>query len=132
MKRAATWLLSILCCLIFSTSGFAQMSMPTPAPELKKLDFLVGTWNDEGEMKASPMGPGGKMTMTEKNEWMPGGFFLVLHSTFNSAMGSGSGMAVMGYDQEAKQYTYDEFNSMGERTHSTGSLDGDTWTWTGR
>jgi Protein of unknown function (DUF1579) len=132
MKRIpATMLLSVLCVSVwlFCAKSFAQM--PSPAPELKKLDFLVGTWNDQGDMKASPMGPGGKMTMTEKNDWMPGGFFLTLHTNFTSEMGSGSGMAFMGYDADNKQYTYDEFNSMGERSHSTGSLDGDTWTWLG-
>ncbi len=132
MKRIpATILLSVLCvsvCL-FCAQSFAQM--PSPAPELKKLDFLAGNWTDQADMKASPMGPGGKMTMTEKNEWMPGGFFLTLHSTFTGQMGSGSGIAFMGYDADAKQYTYDEFNSMGERSHSTGSLDGGTWTWIG-
>ncbi|HEV7218961.1 MAG: DUF1579 family protein [Terriglobales bacterium] len=132
MRRIpATILSSILLVLIslFCAQSFAQM--PSPAPELKKLDFLAGNWTDQADMKASPMGPGGKMTMTEKNEWMPGGFFLTLHSTFTGQMGSGSGIAFMGYDADAKQYTYDEFNSMGQRTHSTGSVDGDTWTWLG-
>jgi hypothetical protein len=77
------------------------------------------------------MGPGGKMTMSDKNEWMPGGLFLTMHSSFNSDMASGSGIAFMGYDPDSKQYTYDEFNSMGERTHSTGTVNGDTWTWVG-
>ncbi len=128
MKRiAAAVLLSALC--LFCVPSFAQM--PTPAPELKKLDYFVGTWTDDGEMKPGPMGPGGKMTVSEKNEWMPGGFFLTLHSIFNSDMANGSGIAFMGYDPDNKQYTYDEFNSMGERTHFTGTVNGDTWTWVG-
>jgi len=62
---------------------------------------------------------------------MEGGFFLTMHSEFNIAgLGSGSGMAYMGFDIDKKVYTYDEFNSMGEAEHSTGSVDGDTWTWT--
>ncbi len=132
MRRIpATILLSILfgSMFLFCVQSFAQM--PSPAPELKKLDYFVGAWTDDADMKPGPMGPGGKMTMTEKNDWMPGGFFLVLHTSFNADMGSGSGIAFMGYDPDAKQYTYDEFNSMGERNHSTGSLDGDTWSWTG-
>ncbi len=120
-------LLVFIC--LFCGQSFAQM--PSPSPELKKLDFLAGNWTDQGDLKAGPMGPGGKMTMTEKNEWMPGGFFLTLHSSFSGEIGSGSGIAFMGYDAGAKQYTYDEFNSMGEHNHSTGSVDGDTWTWLG-
>jgi hypothetical protein len=102
----------------------------TPAPELKKLEYFAGNWISEGDMKPSPMGPGGKMTMTEHNRWMDGGFFLTLHSEFKIAdMGSGSGVAFMGYDTGKKVFTYDEFNSMGEAEHSIGTLDGDTWTW---
>jgi Protein of unknown function (DUF1579) len=111
-------------------SAQAQMPMPKPGPELKKLDYFAGTWKTEGEMKPGPMGPGGKMTGNEKNEWMDGGFFLVLHDEFKSAMGNGSEVAYMGYDENDKAYTYDSFNTMGESDHSKGHVDGDTWTWT--
>jgi hypothetical protein len=108
------------------------MQMPKPAPELKKVEYFAGTWKSEGDMKPGPMGPGGKITMTEHNQWMDGGFFLTMHSEFKTAaMGSGSGMAYMGYDAGKKVYTYDEFNSMGEFQHSTGTVDSDTWTWIG-
>jgi hypothetical protein len=62
---------------------------------------------------------------------MEGGFFLVIHSQFTGAgMGNGTGLAFMGYDPQEKVYTYDEFNSWGEATHSKGTVDGDAWTWT--
>lgn len=107
----------------------SQMAPPSPAPELKKLDFLAGNWNDDADIKSGPMGAGGKMTITDKNDWMPGGFFLELRSTFTGAMGSGSDVAYMGYDSDEKKFTYDEFSSTGEHEHSTGTVDGDTWTW---
>jgi hypothetical protein len=108
------------------------MQTPKPAPELKKVEYFAGTWKSEGDMKPGPMGSGGKMTMIERNQWMDGGFFLTMHSEFTTAtMGSGSGMAYMGYDTGRKVYTYDEFNSTGESQHSTGTVDGDTWTWIG-
>ncbi len=105
--------------------------MRKPAPELKKVEYFAGTWTSEGDMTPSPKGPGGKMTMTEHNQWMDGGFFLMMHSEFTIAdLGSGSGVGFMGYDTDKKVYTYDEFNSMGEAEHSTGTVEGDTWTWT--
>lgn len=117
-------------------AGFAvlawaqQMEMPKPGPELKKLDYLVGTWKDEGDVKPGPMGPGGKFTGTDSWAWMDGGFFLVNHSKFTGAgMGAGSSTAFMGYDTDKKVYTYDEFNSWGESVHSTGTVEGNTWTW---
>jgi hypothetical protein len=108
------------------------MQMPKPAPELKKVDYFAGNWTSEGDIKPGPMGPGGKMIMTERNQWMDGGFFLTMQSEFNvAALGSGTGTAYMGYDADKKVYTYDEFNSMGEAQHSTGRVDGDTWNWNG-
>ena len=116
--------------LILATSALAQMEMPKPGPEVKKLDMFVGSWTLDGDMKATPMGPGGKMTETEKCEWMEGGFFVLCHADFKGSMGSGSGITVMGYSTEDKIYTYREFNSWGEFTDSKGTVDGDTWTWT--
>jgi hypothetical protein len=111
-------------CLLISAPALAQMDMPKPGPEHKKLDMFVGSWALDGDMKTSPMGPGGKMTESEKCAWMEGGFFVVCHSDFKSSMGDGTGIA------DDKAYTYREFNSWGEFDDSKGSVDGDTWTWT--
>ncbi|HEY6969346.1 MAG TPA: DUF1579 family protein [Candidatus Angelobacter sp.] len=102
---------------------------PTPAPELKKLDYFVGTWKSTGELKPGPMGPGGKFTSIERNEWMPGHFFLVTHGDSNGVIGHVIETAYFGYNAEDKNYTYDAFNSMGEAEHFKGNVEGDTWTW---
>jgi len=122
-KVSAVW-------LVLVATAVAQMEMPKPGPEHKKLDIFAGSWTLEGDMKPGPMGPGGKMTESEKCEWMEGGFYLVCHSDFKSSMGNGSGISVMGYSADEKSYTYREFNSWGEFDDSKGSIDGDTWTWT--
>jgi hypothetical protein len=110
-------------------SARAQTEIPRPAPELKKLDYFVGTWAAEGEIKPGPMGSGGKFTGTNHVEWMDGGFFLVTHSEFNGAVGKGTETAYMGYDSNDKTYTYDSFNSLGGTDHAKGTVNGDTWTW---
>ena len=116
--------------LALTTISFAQMEMPKPGPDLKKLDVFAGSWTLEGDMKPGPMGPGGKVTEAEKCEWMEGGFFLVCHTDFKSSMGDGSGLSLLGYSNDDKSYTYREFNSWGEAMDSKGTLSGDTWTWT--
>lgn len=116
--------------LALAVAALAQMEMPKPGPEHKKLDMFAGSWVLDGDMKPSPMGPGGKTTENEKCSWMDGGFFLVCHVDFKSPMGNGSGMSVLGYSTDDKAYTYREFNSWGEFTDSKGSVDGDTWSWT--
>src|SRR5258706_15581768 len=87
-------------------SSYAQMGPPTPAPELKKLDFLAGDWTSEGTMTPSPGAPSGKWTMTSHAEWMDGSFFLVEHDEGDFAqMGKAKELPVMGYDAEEKGYT---------------------------
>ena len=104
--------------------------MPKPGAEQKNLAYFAGIWKLAGDIKPGPMGPGGKFTGTERIEWMPGGFFLVSHSQGSSPMGKETGLAVYGYDTDKKVYTYDEFNSVGENVHATGTFDGKVWTWT--
>jgi hypothetical protein len=96
------------------------------------MDWMVGRWKLEGDAKPGPMGPGGKWTMTERIDWMQGGFFLVSHNEFSGAgMGDGSAISILGYDTDAKKFTYNEFNSWGEAGKSLGTVDGKTWTWLG-
>ena len=133
MKPVSMFACAILLIIICAVSLQAQMGPPTPAPELKKLDFMSGDWTAEGTMTAGPPGtPPTKWTMNSHAEWMDGNFFLVEHSEMDlGSMGKGKDLAVMGYDPDRKVYTYKAFNSMGEAEESTGTIDGDTWTWTG-
>jgi uncharacterized protein DUF1579 len=117
--------------LMLTLPSVAQMDMPKPGPEHKKLDVFVGSWTLTGDMKPGPMGPGGKMTENEKCEWMEGGFYVICHSDYKMEnLGDGAGISVMGYSGDDKAYTYREFVSDGEFVDSRGKLDGDTWTWT--
>jgi hypothetical protein len=115
--------------LALTLSAQPQSDTPKPAPELKKLDYFVGTWHAEGELKPGPFGPGGKFSSTNRVQWMDGAFFLVTQSDFHGATGSGSETAYMGYDTDNKIYTYDSFNTLGEADHAKGNLDGNTWIW---
>ena len=116
--------------LVMMAVAAAQMEPLKPAPELKKLDMFAGSWTLDGDMKASPMGPGGKILETETCEWMQGNFYLVCHTDFKGSMGSGTGLSIMGYSSDDKVYSYREFNSWGEFDDSKGTLDGDTFSWT--
>jgi len=131
MKRTSEAVL-LFCVILMTTAAMqAQMGPPTPAPELKKLDFMAGNWSAEGTMTMSPGAPASKWTMTSHAEWMEGNFFLVENSDMDfGTMGKGKEVAYMGYDPDKKVYTYRAFNSMGEAEDSTGTVDGDTWTWT--
>jgi uncharacterized protein DUF1579 len=132
MRRISFAIVSALLLLITATTLYAQMTPRSPAPELKKLDFMSGDWTAEGTMTAGPPGtPASKWSMTSHAEWMEGNYYLVTNSDMDlGPMGKGKDIAFMGYDPDKKVFTYRAFNSMGEAEDSTGTVDGDTWTWT--
>ena len=131
MKR----IISIAFTLILLAAGaFAQMAPPTPAPELKKLDYFVGNWATEATVAPGPWGGGGKFTDTDHVEWRKGSFYLLSHSDFSlppEVGGEGSSLSVLGYDTDKKVYTEERFDSTGRHVVMTGTLNGDTLTWTG-
>ena len=134
MKRIAVFAVFVLLFSVLIAAAQGPPPKPTPAPELKKLDYFVGTWKTEGELKPGSMGPGspgGKFTELGHNSWMAGHFFLAEHTNAKSdVMGNLEEIAYLGYNTEEKVYTYDAFNSMGEAEHAKGTVEGDTWTWT--
>jgi len=133
MNRTTTMALPLIL-ILTSVAAIAQMGAPTPAPELKKLDYFTGNWTSEATIAPGPWGAGGKFTNTVSGEWMKGGFFLVSHADFSLPAeigGAGTGLAVLGYDADKQEYTEERFDSMGRHELRTGKLNGDTWTWTG-
>ena len=131
MKRLSLAVLIAGCALLTAASLHAQ-APPPPAPELQKLAFMAGHWSAEGTATMGPPGtPSTKWSESSDAEWMDGKYFLVENSSMDMAsMGKGHEMSVMGYDSDNKVYTYTAFNSWGEAEKSTGTVNGDTWTWT--
>jgi len=123
------FLFTILTCAAVECAQ-AQMQAPQPAPETKNLVYFIGSWTVAGDLKPSPMGPGGKVTGTETWDWMDGHFFIVSHSTMSGAMGNGSGLSVMGYSSDESKYIYNEFDSMGQIENARGTFENGTWSWT--
>ena len=72
------WTLFFATLLLAATASAQMPPAPKPGPEHKKLEYFAGNWNCTGDLKPGPMGPGGKMTMSEDTKWMDGGFFEVI------------------------------------------------------
>ena len=108
-----------------------KMEMPKPGPEVKRLAYFVGTWKTDGDIKPNAMMPAGKMTSTDKCEWFPGGFQVVIHSTGKSPMGASHGLGIISYNAEDKAYSYYGIDNMGFAEGSKGSVDGKNWVFTG-
>jgi hypothetical protein len=138
MKRT---LVVVAVCVLGSAGGVrpltamqtapAPQTAPKPGPEHKKLGFFVGKWTSEGEMKPSPMGPGGKVTGTDDCQWFDGGFSVICRSEGKTPMGPSKSIAILSYSPEEKVYTYYgvDNSAMTMTTVPHGTIQGDTWTF---
>ena len=133
MKRQFT-LVAVSVCVLAAGVRFAAAQAPPPpkpGPEHQKLGYFVGKWTSEGEMKPSPMGPGGKTTGTDTCEWFEGRFAVVCNSNGKSPIGPMKNTGILGYSAEEKVYTYYGVDNSGMTMTGVakGTVQGDTWTY---
>jgi uncharacterized protein DUF1579 len=121
---------AVLLVCAWATASAQSPQKPAPTAEHKRLGYFVGTWTQEGDLKAGPLGPGGKMTGTETCEWFTGGFHVVCHSSGKGPMGDLKGLGLMSYNAEEKAYVFQGIDSMGMTDSGKGTIDGKTWTFT--
>ena len=104
----------------------SQQQPPTPNPDLRGLDRMVGTWNVSG-------GAQGQVTY----EWMEGGFFLLQHVDLEQYGQKSKGIEIIGHEQpfgaepsaDIKSRFYD---NLGNTLDYVYELEGDTLTiWGG-
>ncbi len=113
--------------------GFTALSLaqappepPKPGPEQKKLEYFLGTWRVEGEVKPNDYMPAGKSVITATYALGPGGFSV-------ESRGEGENYptthGITAYDSQAKLYTTFYASSAGLVGGGTATVDGNTWTW---
>src|SRR5262245_60517931 len=124
-------LYTVVCLVVLLSSAVlcAQIPAPPPkpGPEHQKLQMFVGNWTWDGEVKAGPMGPGGKITGTDRWESL-GGFFVLRNVQGKGPAGEFKGVAVLGYDSAKKTYVVYGFVSDGASATGTATVNGNTWT----
>ena len=131
MKNLTAPCLVIGLILLIVAAIYAQepAAVPKPGPEHEKLGYYVGKWTEEGEIKPSAFGPGGKYTATETCEWLHGKFAILCKEDGTMMGGEMHGTSIMSYNTQEKSYVYFETNNWGELSYYHGSVDGGTWTW---
>jgi hypothetical protein len=112
--------------------GFTALSLtqappegPKPGPEHKKLEYFLGTWKVESEIKPNGYVPAGKGVTTAIVTLGPGGFSI--ESRAEGQIPRTDGIAT--YDSHAKVYTEFYASSVGLVGTGTGTVSGNTWTW---
>lgn len=111
----------------------AGPAMPKPAPEMKELRALVGSWTTDEKYDPSPMmASGGTGSGTTTVRLSPGGFSVLLDIRSKSAMGAFSGHGVMAWDPNAKAYKFAWVDSMTPgMVVETGHKEGESLVFTG-
>jgi hypothetical protein len=101
-------------------------AQPTPNPDLKALDKLVGTWKVSG-------GATGQVTY----EWMEGGFFLIQHVDLDNNGYKTKGIEIIGHlqpfgEEPSPDIKSRYYGSSGETFDYVYEMDGDALTiWGG-
>lgn len=117
--------------LLLQSASAQEPQAPKPGPEHQRLGYYVGKWTTEGEMKPGAMGPGGKVTATDKCDWFQGGFAVVCYSDGTSPAGPTKSIGILSYSSETKTYTYYAVDNSGMTmtTVPHGTVQGDTWSY---
>jgi hypothetical protein len=112
--------------------GFTALSLaqappegPKPGPEHKKLEYFLGTWKVETEIKANEYVPAGKGVTTATVTLGPGGFCVESRAEGQIPRTD----AIIAYDSDAKVYREFYASSAGLVGSGTGTVNGNTWTW---
>jgi len=118
--------------VLAGSSAIRAQEAPKPGPEHKKLEYYVGKWSSESEVKANPMMPSGKYSSKDDCAWFQGGFALQCRSEGAGPMGPMKSAYFLGYSNEDKVYTYYGVDNTGmvPTTVSKGTVQGDTWVYT--
>lgn len=79
----------------------APPAPPKPGPEHKKLEYFVGKWTVEDEIKPNGYVPAGKTVGTETDTLGPGGFYVESRAEGQLP----TRLAIIAYDSDAKVCT---------------------------
>jgi hypothetical protein len=126
MSRRSSAAVILICGFTALSLAQAPPERPKPGPEHKKLEYFLGTWKTEGEIKPNEFLPAGKIVTTETYTLGPGGFYVEVDRP-EGQMPSTRG--IMAYDSHAKVYISFYANSAGLVGTGTGTVDGNTWTF---
>jgi hypothetical protein len=127
MNRMKT---ALVMALLLSFSGVAVIGhAQPPGEEHKKLDYFVGKWRSDVDIKASAGSPASMASGTDDCEWFAN-MHVVCRSETTGPAGLYKSMRVVSYVPAMKQYVSYFVDSIGYAVFSVGQVQGNTWTFT--
>ncbi len=126
MRMRSSFAVILICGFTALSVAQAPPEGPKPGPEHKKLEYFLGTWKVDMEIKPNAYVPAGKTVITETATLGPGGFYVESRAVGGQFPAR---LAIMAYDSHAKVYTSYYASSFGLVGTGTGTVNGNTWTW---
>ena len=125
MSTRASVAVILICGFTALLLAQAPPAPPKPGPEHKNLEYFLGTWKEENEIKANGYVPAGKGVTTGTYTLGQGGFYVERRAEGQIPYTVG----IIAYDSYAKAYTTFYASSAGLVGTGIGSVNGNTWTW---
>jgi hypothetical protein len=101
---------------------------PIPSTVRKRLAYFAGDWTLVGDVQTTVFGPGGKLKGSQRNQLGSDGTVLSYWDEERPS-GKDSGQGTYTFDADSQDYVFDSVSTTGEKEHSLGTVEGDTWTW---
>ena len=101
----------------------------TRRPEHERLSGMVGSWQTELEVAATPSLPAAKVTGTEECAWFAD-LHVICRNDAKTQTGPYSAIRIVSYQSASKQYSVYTVDSTGLSLLAYGEVSGDTWTFT--
>lgn len=126
--------LNALLAITLVASSLAAVAQQPPA-ELRKLDFMAGSWKCSGDVFETPMAPAHKSSGTVEVKWSHDGHWLAF--TYAEKKSAAAPMPVtfsgyIGFDPEQKQYVLGGVDSLGGyNTEASMGMENDAFVFTG-
>jgi hypothetical protein len=118
-------------CVVVLLSGLVMAgdASAQPTPEQKKLEYFVGKWKTDVDIKAFAAAPASKASGTEDCEWFAN-LHIVCKAESTGAAGSYRTMRIISWVPALKGYSQYAIDSFGYAVLSVGQVQGNTWTFT--
>lgn len=106
-----------------------SQAMPAPSSQQLAMGYFGGAWKVTGTTKISPASAAAQFTSTQQGDWVPGNYFMEVHSVTHGPLGDVHAVRMMEYNSADHVYTYNEYNSLGEHVVGVGKIEGQKWVW---
>ncbi len=109
--------------------GMASPQGGSAPPEVRRLQFYVGSWSEDGRMRGDPANDFGAIAGEETCRWAAGGYAVICEESTAGAGGGWEGVYILSYDATAGRYRVYGIEKPGTTIQAAGRIEGDRWIW---